>query len=93
LIAFELLTATTNPTAEDEPGESSCSPPRARQQQADKTTAQFLAECEPAFLDLFKDLDALLVLMGDDVTKTERKFYSRTEDRRISLLAMSYANS
>ncbi|OBG24199.1 DUF5655 domain-containing protein [Mycobacterium sp. 852002-51057_SCH5723018] len=74
LIAFELLTSTTNPMADDDASGSSA-PARPRSQQVEKTAAQLLAEGQPAFLDLFRDLDALLVGMGDDVTKTERKFY------------------
>jgi predicted transport protein len=74
LVAFELLTATTNPMTEDEASDSS-GPARQRPQQVEKTAAQLLREAQPPFLDLFQDLDALLAGMGDDVTKTERKFY------------------
>lgn len=70
LIAFELLTATTNPITDDEAVATAASPRPRRQQ-----TAQLLAQAQPALHDLFKDLDALLLGMGDDVTKTERKFY------------------
>lgn len=74
LIAFELLTATTNPITDDDAVATPGSP-RPRRQQAQKTTAQLLAQAQPALDNLFKDLEALLLGMGDDVTKTERKFY------------------
>lgn len=73
LLAFELLTATTNPITDDD--DVGMPAPRARRQPADKTVAQLLAQAQPALRDLFTDLDALLLGMGDDVTKTERKFY------------------
>ena len=34
-----------------------------------------LARANTALRDLFNDLEALLLGMGDDVTKTERKYY------------------
>lgn len=71
LLAFELLTATTNPITDDD----DVAPPRPRRQPVDKTVAQLLAQAQPALHDLLKDLEALLLGMGDDVTKTERKFY------------------
>jgi len=33
-----------------------------------------LAQANTALRDLFNDLEALLLGMGDDVTKTERKY-------------------
>jgi predicted transport protein len=74
LIAFELLTATTNPLSETEEASTSTSA-RAGRQQVAKTAVQLLAQANPALHDLFNDLEALLLGMGDDVTKTERKFY------------------
>jgi predicted transport protein len=75
LIAFELLTATTNPIDEsDDPGASS-PPVRAGRQQIPKTTAQLLSQANPALKNLFNDLEATLLSMGDDVTSTQRKFY------------------
>ena len=75
LIAFELLTATTNPI--DESDDAVLSPPAARsgRQQISKTAAQLLSQANPALQNLFNDLEALLLGMGDDVTKTQRKFY------------------
>jgi predicted transport protein len=74
LIAFELLTATTNPLNESEdmltPGVA-----RPDRQQTPKTAAQLLTQANPALQDLFNDLEAVLLGMGDDVTKTQRKFY------------------
>ena len=74
LIAFELLTATTNPITDAEEVAASA-PARSTRQQVPKTAAQLLAQAQQALIDLFKDLEALLLAMGDDVTKTERKFY------------------
>jgi predicted transport protein len=73
LIAFELLTATTHPIKDNE--EASRVSGRAGRQQASKTVGQLLNQAQPELQDLFKDLEALLVGMGDDVTTTERKFY------------------
>jgi predicted transport protein len=74
LIAFELLTATTNPVIEDDEF-ATATRPRSGRQQVPKTVAQLLTQAQPKLHDLFKDLEALLLGMGDDVTKTERKFY------------------
>ena len=70
LIAFELLTTTTNPLTDTEEATTP-----ARRQQVSKTAPQLLAQANQALRDLFNDLEALLLGMGDDVTKTERKFY------------------
>ncbi|OBH86162.1 DUF5655 domain-containing protein [Mycobacterium sp. E2989] len=78
LIALELLTATTNPIKEDEdivgPASSSLGR-KSRQGVATKTVGQLLAQAQPSLSNLFQDLDTMLTGMGDDVTKTERKFY------------------
>lgn len=74
LIAFELLTSTSNPVVETE-GVADGPPVRAARQPVPKTVSQLLAQSNTGLQDLFKDLDALLMAMGDDVAKTERKFY------------------
>lgn len=78
LIAFELLTATTNPIedgADDVSGANGASSIRPARQQIPKTAAQLLAQANPTLQNLYNDLEAMLLGMGDDVTKTQRKFY------------------
>jgi len=77
LIALELLTATTNPIKEDDglAGPESSLGRKSRQAVATKTVGQLLAQAQPSLSNLFQDLDTMLTGMGDDVTKTERKFY------------------
>jgi predicted transport protein len=77
LIALELLTTTTNPIKQDEDlvGPESSLGRKSRQAVAGKTVGQLLAQAQPSLSNLFQDLDTMLIGMGDDVTKTERKFY------------------
>src|SRR4051812_15909947 len=63
LIAFELLTATTNPIDESD-AVPAATTARTGRQQISKTAAQLLSQANPPLQNLFNDLEALLLGMG-----------------------------
>lgn len=75
LLSLELITATTHSMAVPAVDRDSDDSYKARQPQVTKTVRQYLDQAREPLQELYKDLDSLILALGDDVQMTERQNY------------------
>lgn len=73
LLALELVTSTKTEIETEEPADMA--PPKSRSRKSQKTVAEYLDQASDELRDLYAELEAYCEGLGDDVTKTTRKFY------------------